>query len=307
MRHSFHLRLLSISLALSVAGPAFAGPVADWQAQALAFLPAGYVAGAASLDEVGLIGTVAAFPVGADNAEHPGSAFDPGFAVTAKLQRVGGALGVASASFGPRQWPRKQTDANEAYHANVRDETAQAEVPDGVMPCRIFGWSASDNPDGLDIHAEADAGSAVIGRVQAPFANPTSEVSPAEGWRAEFTVVGYRDHWVLIDNIQQPGAPYGEAQAGAPAAFAGRGWVPANQVAGAYANTQMPVGWLLQAPNVDAAIAGDIVRPAGESLSIDGTLTAILACSANWALTDSVDGTRGWWRGICSNQATNCS
>ena len=187
------------------------------------------------------------------------------------------------------------------------DSALAGPVPEGVTPCHIFGWSASDNPAGLDIHAEADTGSAVIGLVQPPYTPPTSEVSPLEGWRAEFTIVGYKDHWFLIDNVQQPGAPYGEAESGAPAAFLGRGWIPADQVMGAYANTQMPVGWLLQAPHIDAPIAGDIVRPAGESLSIDGTLTAILACTDNWALTDSVDGTRGWWRGICSHQATSCS
>ncbi|MDB5531361.1 MAG: hypothetical protein JWR51_4464 [Devosia sp.] len=180
-------------------------------------------------------------------------------------------------------------------------------VPAGVTPCHIFGWSASDDPAGLDIHAVPEIGAEVIGKVQSPFLNPESEVSPLDGWRAEFTVVGYKDHWFLIDDIQQPGAPYDEAEPGASAAFPGRGWVPADQVMGAYANTQMPVGWLLQAPDVDAPIAGDIERPAGESLSIDGTLRAILACSGNWALTDSMDGTRGWWRGICSNQATNCS
>lgn len=180
-------------------------------------------------------------------------------------------------------------------------------VPQGVTPCHIFGWSASDNTAGLDIHAEADFASEVIGQVQPPFANPTSEVSPAEGWRAEFAIVGYRKQWFLIDDIQQPGAPYDEAEPGAAPAFAGRGWVPTDQVMGAYANTQMPVGWLLQAPDINAPVAGDIERPAGESLSIDNTLTALLACSGNWALTDSVDGTRGWWRGICSHQATNCS
>lgn len=180
-------------------------------------------------------------------------------------------------------------------------------LPSGVTPCHIFGWSASDNPAGLDIHAEADLASKIIGRVQPPFINPESEVSPADGWRAEFTIVGHREHWFLIDDIQQPGAPYDEVDSGAAPAFAGRGWVPADQVMGAYANTQMPVGWLLLAPDINAPVAGSIERPAGDSLSIDNTLTALLACSGNWALTDSVDGTRGWWRGICSNQVTNCS
>jgi hypothetical protein len=180
-------------------------------------------------------------------------------------------------------------------------------VPQGVTPCHIYGWSASDNPAGLDIHAEADPAADIIGQVQPPFANSASEIGPVEGWRAEFTIVGYKDHWFLIDDIQQPGAPYHEADPHAAPAFAGSGWVPADQVMGAYANTQMPVAWLLQAPDIGAAIAGNIERPAGEGLSIDGTLSALLACSDNWALTESVDGTRGWWRGICSHQATNCS
>jgi len=176
-----------------------------------------------------------------------------------------------------------------------------------VTPCQISGWSASDDPAGLDIHAKADFASEIIGQVQPPFTSATSEVSPDGGWRAEFAIVGYHEHWFLIDDIQQPGAPYNEAEPEAAPAFAGRGWVPASQVMGAYANTQMPVGWLLQAPDIHAPVAGDIERLPDESLSIDGTLTALLACSANWALTDAVDGTRGWWRGICSNQATNCS
>ena len=194
-----------------------------------------------------------------------------------------------------------------ALLCSVAGQALAAPVPAGVTPCRIYGWSASDNPAGLDIHAEAASSSPIIGKVAPPYLDPASEVSPLEGWRAEFTVIGYKDRWFLIDDIELPGASRDETEPGAPAAFSGRGWVPADQVMGAYANTQMPVGWLLQAPHVDAPIAGDIVRPAGERLSIDGTLAAILACDGEWALTDSIDGTRGWWRGICSDQATNCS
>jgi len=182
-----------------------------------------------------------------------------------------------------------------------------APLSEGVAPCHIFGWSASDDPTGLDIRAEPQVGAAIVGQVQPPFLHPTDEAAPLEGWRAEFTIVGSMGGWFLIEGIQQPGAPYGDTEPGIAPPFAGRGWVPADQVMGAYANTQMPVGWLLQAPDVDAPIAGSIEHPAGERLSIDGTLKALLACSGNWALTDSIDGTRGWWRGICSSQVTNCS
>lgn len=49
----------------------------------------------------------------------------------------------------------------------------------------------------------------------------------------------------------------------------------------AYADGQMPVGWLLQAPNVDAK--ANIPEGAAKDvrLSIDGTLDKLLACSAN--------------------------
>ena len=176
-----------------------------------------------------------------------------------------------------------------------------------VTPCQIFGWSASDDPSGLDIRDAPDPSANVIGQVPPPYINPASEISPAEGWRAEFTIVGYSNRWFLIDEIQRPGEPYDEAGPGSQGAFEGRGWVPADQVMGAYSNTQMPTAWLLIAPDVNAGIAGSISRPKDQSLSIDGTLRALLACSGNWGLTESTDGTRGWWRGICSNQATNCS
>jgi hypothetical protein len=83
--------------------------------------------------------------------------------------------------------------------------------------------------------------------------------------------------------------------------------VKTSEVLAAYANTEMPQGWLLQAPNIDAAAFVPKDAAPGDRLSIDGTLKTLLACSANWALTENTDGVVGWWRGICSNQATNCS
>ena len=36
--------------------------------------------------------------------------------------------------------------------------------------------------------------------------------------------------------------------------------------------------------------------------------SGVMVCRIRgWALTRSRDGQRGWWRGICSNQVTNCS
>ncbi|URK89251.1 hypothetical protein LP421_30515 (plasmid) [Rhizobium sp. RCAM05350] len=147
----------------------------------------------------------------------------------------------------------------------------------------------------------------ILGTVAPPYLPAGSEIAYGSGWRAELSVVGYKDGWFLIDDVQEPGARYGEAAERDKPSYAGRGWVKTSEVMAAYANTQMPKNWLLQAPNIDAKAFVPTGAGADEGLSIDGTLKHLLACSANWALTESTDGTRGWWRGTCSNQATNCS
>ena len=69
MRRARRLRgfqLLSMALAMSVASQALAGPAlaSNWQQDAAAFVPKGYVAGAYRFDEASMTGTVAAFPAG---------------------------------------------------------------------------------------------------------------------------------------------------------------------------------------------------------------------------------------------------
>jgi hypothetical protein len=66
------------------------------------------------------------------------------------------------------------------------------------------------------------------------------------------------------------------------------------------------MGGLFQAPHVDAKWT-PARNSFGSEISADGGPKRILACSGFWALVESHDGVRGWWRRLCSSQVTNCS
>jgi hypothetical protein len=82
--------------------------------------------------------------------------------------------------------------------------------------------------------------------------------------------------------------------------------VAANKVGANYANGDTRMGGLFQAPHADAKWT-PAQRKLGGTLDTDGGPKHILACSGLWALVESHDNVRGWWRSLCSNQVTNCS
>lgn len=281
-----------------------------WRDQAAALVPPAFVAGQVyRVDYTTMTGTLAAFPVGSDSVDTPGSAFDPGYAVTVKLRQNGAKVVFVSGIFGPRNANDRSSDPNEDYFAEQRADIAATakDLPAGTEPCRIYGWAADKDGKRLDIRTAPSDDAGILATLPPPFVDPREEAAPEEGLHAEFSVVGYKAGWFLIDDIKDPRAVYGALPEDTKPAVSARGWVKTSEVMAAYANSQMPVGWLLQAPNVDAK--ANIPEGAAEDarLSIDGTLEKLLACSANWALTQSTEGKRGWWRGICSNQVTNCS
>jgi hypothetical protein len=310
-RISGSLVMATLALAVGAGALAAENDTNGWLDAATSLVPQGYVAGQAYRRAGTTMGFLAAFPESANKPATPGSAFDPGYQVSVTLGLISGKPAFLSGTFGKADKAETPASANEAYHADLLKKllATARDLPLGTMPCQIAGWSASDDPHGLSVHAGPLASSPILGRIAPPFLPAQSEIAPQDGWRAEFNIIGYRDGWFLIDGTQEPGAPYLEAATdGRTPSYAGRGWVRTADVGAAYANTQMPVGWLLQAPNIHAKpfIPTGHSSP-NESMSIDGTLKRLLACSANWALTESTDGTRGWWRGTCSNQATNCS
>ena len=118
-----------------------------------------------------------------------------------------------------------------------------------------------------------------------------------------------RDGWFLIKGGEPPGRRY-EPEGRYPhrhaRAYAGRGWVSVTKVGAQYANGDTRMGGLFEQPREDASWK-PARNEAGEPISADGGPKRILACKGSWALVESNDGVRGWWRSLCSSQDTNCS
>ncbi|WP_374251308.1 SH3 domain-containing protein [Xanthobacter sp.] len=305
-------RLVLLALAVPVlAGEARAEDPA-WVAAATAQLPKTLVAGRVlRTGELGQTALIAVFPAGADDPRTPGSAFAPGQVLEVTLTPEGDARKVVSATVRPRtpQDPAGD-DPFAEEQADILAVLAKQKAEPGVEPCRIKAWSIDISRKGLAVRAAPSATAKVVGTLAPPRHTPESGQGEDDSWHAEFEITGYKDGWFRIRNATPPGAPYDDPPPRSyPKTYKGAGWIPADKAGGAYANTQMPVMRLHQAPNVDSKDippGDDAADPSG-NLPIDGTLERLYACSANWALTKSRDGKRGWWRGICSNQVTNCS
>lgn len=314
------LMLLATSVAAQTAPQPRAEP--EWYDSAIAFIPDGYVAGASfhidNTDAKAPTGYIAVYPKGANDPKTPASAFDAGHMLVATLTRTDGKLKAASGELRPRDpslssnIPREISAARDegdyaTLHAELR--TKAKSLPDGTMPCDLHGWSDDKDPKGLNVRAEPTVKSKVLGTLPPPYKfKSKSENFPASGWLTEFSILGFKDGWFLIEGAQPPGKDYeGESYPRHhPKPYAGRGWIAANKVGAQYANGDTRMGGLYQAPHLDAKWTPARNELGGE-ISADGGPKKILACSGFWALVESHDGVRGWWRRLCSSQVTNCS
>jgi hypothetical protein len=150
----------------------------------------------------------------------------------------------------------------------------------------------------------------VLGTLPPPYKfKSKSENVPDGGWLTEFAIIGFKDGWFLIEGAKPSGKEYEDERVyprSHPKPYSGRGWVAANKVGAQYANGDTRMGGLFQAPHVDAQWA-PAKGEGGSEISADGGPKRVLACSGFWALVESHDDVRGWWRRLCSSQVTNCS
>jgi hypothetical protein len=291
----------------------------SWATSATALTPAGYVAGEAYLSNfASMTGHMAVYPAGADDPKTPASAFAPRQALEAKLGRVDGKISAMSVVLRPRNDGTRgnqdtttvDPDAKEREYVDLHKEleATKSELPPGTEPCDLRAWSTDTDKAGLNVRAEPNAKARVLGTLPPPFRFKTeSENAPDEGYRTEFYIRGYKDGWFLIDGAMPPGQDYvNDYPKRFPKPYAGRGWVHASKVGAQYANGDTRMGGLFQAPHADARWT-PAKGEGGSPISADGGPKRVLACSGFWALVESHDNVRGWWRRLCSGQVTNCS
>lgn len=252
-----------------------------------------------------MAGYVSVFPLGSDDPARPASELTDHKLLKASLAFEGGRLVVRSVERVDRA--EIQDVEESAAIAGIEETAAEARkrLPSGTEPCQISGWSIDADPAGLNVRSEPSARGRVLGRVPPAWNAAGRDGDEGTNYRAEFDIAGYRDGWFFIRNIRAPGTDYGERYPRSrPQPYRGQGWVSARFVGAALANGGLPSGQLLQAPNQHAA-ATSVTRQ-GEPISTGDIVRRLHACSGHWGLIE-IEGVRGWWNGICSNQVTNCS
>ena len=289
-----------------------------WYESALKFVPPGMIAGyAVRSDEAKLEGIVPVFPATADDPAKFASTFDRGQVLEVELERNGGTLEAAAATLRPREpsetgAPQGSSDTDltrQFIEINRAVEGKFKDLPPGTMACNFGAWSVDQDPKGLNVRAEPSAQSRVVGTLPPPYRfKSRSSNAPPGGWLTEFVVIGFKDGWFLIQGAKPPGQEYDDARIypkNHPRPYAGRGWVAGNKIGAFFANGATRSGGLFQAPDADARWRRVIDRHGNELGGGPGP-DRILACSGVWALVE-INGARGWWRHLCSNQVTNCS
>ncbi len=242
-----------------------------------------------------------------DPGAPPASAYAPNQILVAKLALRDGELRAETAAIMER--PRGAEPFLDAI--NEEDETVRQELkalPAGTEPCSLRAWSSDPDPAGLNVRAAPSADAKVLGIVPPPRMMPKDQEAFGPGpARSEFRIIGYRDGWFLIDGITAPGVAYEVAYPRhLPQAYKGRGWVNGRMIGGALANGGLPSGRLYVAPHADAASTEHLTSD-GHLIGAGDQVRRIHACSGWWALVETNRGQRGWWRGVCANQVTNCS
>ncbi len=298
----FHL-IAAAMLCVATQGAACADDTEPaWRASALAMVPAGYVAGTAYRTD-GSTGYLAVYPATSNDPKTPASVFAARQSLVVTL--TPDATRALSVALKPRTEPDPDNDDTDFAKLHADLAAKRATLPESTEPCDLSGWSIDKDPAGLNVRAEPSTNAAILGKLPPPYHLKMGglENTPEGGWLTEFHIIGYKSGWFLIEGATPPGKSYEDEThypRNAPKPYAGRGWVAASKVGAAFANGATREGGLFQAPHIDARWTPAKGVNGGDSPS------RIFACSGFWALIE-VDGVRGWWRSLCSNQVTTCS
>lgn len=177
--------------------------------------------------------------------------------------------------------------------------------------CAISGYSISQNRAGAAVHAEPSQTAKVLGRLAPPQKATKADAEdtsyPAEGlWRTEFSVIGFRDGWFLIERALHPyddpdrRSVLGRRSTGGVKTYTDRGWINLADVDGKYTfyNRSMPSGALYSAPQADAPRL-PAKNALGHAIQGGNSPRKVLGCAGAWVKVESHDGVIGWWKGLC--------
>ncbi len=271
-----------------------------------AFPPDARSGAAIGIDLETMEGRIAVRSIAKDPGQPPGSAYGENRVLVAKLVFRDGRLVAESADI----VPRRRGDDPFLDLINEMDETIRTglkDLPSGTEPCSFGAWSNDTDPAGLNVRAAPSPQAKVLGIVPPPRKLPKEDDFSGEPVKSEFRVIGHRDGWFLIEHVKPPGVAYEVPYPRhLPQPFRGRGWVSGRMIGGALANGGLPEGRLYASPHADAASI-EVMDSQDNRIGPDTPIRRIHACSGWWALIETNEGQRGWWRSICSNQATNCS
>lgn len=262
-------------------------------------------------DAVTMTAWFAAYEADEDLPGAPPSAFDPGYLAVVRVKPSEVASEPAVLLEMKRRLPGDEPAfPGEKQHRVLLAEldAARRDLPEGVEPCRIGGWTLNNDPQGAPVRAEPHFRAAVRDRLSAPFVPDVAVPSLPGGIRTEFDIIGYKDGWFLIENARRHVSAYlSEAGRQHDVFHDGRGWISAGEVGGTVADTGMPLATLLQSPHVDAGAAASELERKVRPPVTQRAIRSIRACSANWAKVEDDHDGYGWWRGICSDQRGNCA
>jgi hypothetical protein len=174
-------------------------------------------------------------------------------------------------------------------------------LPPGVAGCDFPALANDKTRQGLNIRAEPDIGSAILGRLPIVHTVDHEEVA------AELHVIGVRNGWFLVEGAGYPADD--EPRNKYPSVYRGRGWV-----SGRLLTTSMQTSSLKAAPDENAAdvvIGGDFEATAildckGDWLRIETTLPSTDALKLKPPADAPKNTARGWGRHSCTNQRTTC-
>ena len=260
-----------------------------------------------SIDLETMEGSIAVRSNGIEPGAKLPSAYDENRMLVARLAWRNGEFVAESSEILPRQ-PGKDMLLDTIGELDDTIRQGLKDIPAGTEPCSFGGWSNDTDPKGLNVRAAPNLQAKILGIVPPPRKLPKEfDAGGPDAVKAAFRVIGHRGGWFLIEDIRSQGVDYGSPYPRTLLpAYKGRGWINGRMVGAAYANGGLPAGRLYVSPHADAG-SSEVIDKHGDRLGAGGSPSRILACSGWWALVETGEGTRGWWRALCSNQVTNCS